>query len=57
MIKTITIVSLSSGILGETFIKHKLEIGLGRLKDYGLNVKFAENALRGMDFLIPQSII
>lgn len=51
MIKTITIVSLSSGILGETFIKHELEIGLGRLKDYGLNVKFTENALRGMDFL------
>ena len=32
----VAIVSLSSGILGETFAKHELEIGLRRLREYGL---------------------
>ncbi len=50
-IKDITIVSLSKGILGEPFIRHELEIGLARLKSFGLNVHFSENALKGMDYL------
>lgn len=51
MIKTVAIVSLSRGILGEPFIKHELKIGLNRLKNYGLKVKFMDNALRGLDDL------
>lgn len=51
MIKTVGIVSLSSGILGEAFVKHELELGLKRLKDYGLEVKFLPNDLKGMDYL------
>ena len=51
MVKTVAIVSLSRGILGEPFIKHELEIGLKRLKRYGLKVKFMENTLRGLDYL------
>ncbi len=51
MVKTITIISLSSGILGETFIKHELDIGLERLKQYGVRVKFAPHALCGMETL------
>ncbi len=48
-IRTVGIVSLSSGILGEPFIKHELDIGIRRLEEYGLSVKFMPNALRGLD--------
>ncbi len=51
MIKNIAIVSLSRGILGEPFMKWELEIGLKRLKDYGLNVKFMPHALSGLDYI------
>ena len=50
-IKDVTIVSLSSGIMGEDFIKHELEIGTKRLEDLGLTVHFSDNALRGMSYL------
>ena len=50
-VKTVTIVSLSSGILGESFIRHELDIGLGRLERYGLRVKLAPHALRGLDYI------
>lgn len=51
MIKTVTIVSLSSGILGESFLQHEFEIGLKRLKSYGLKVKFAPHARDGSAIL------
>ena len=51
MIKTVGIVSLSSGILGESFMKHELDLGLRRMEELGLRVKFMPNALRGADFL------
>lgn len=51
MIKTVGIVSLSSGILGEPFIRFEKEIGLRRLEEYGLHVKFLPNALKGLDYL------
>ena len=51
MIKNIAIVSLSSGILGESFVQFELEIGLRRLEAYGLNVKFMPNARKGMDYI------
>ena len=34
MIKTVGIVSLSSGIIGESFVQHETEIGLRRLRDW-----------------------
>lgn len=40
MIRNVAIVSLSSGIIGEPFIQFEVEIGLRRLKELGLNVKF-----------------
>ena len=43
MIKTVEIVSLSSGILGESFVSHELNIGVERLKAMGLAVKFSEH--------------
>jgi len=51
MIKDITIVSLSRGTIGEPFVKHELDIGIKRLEDYGLNVRFSKYALSGIDFI------
>ena len=51
MIKRIGIVSLSSGILGEDFMKHEVEIGLRRLKSLGLEVKFMPNAMKGLEYI------
>ena len=33
----VAIVSLSSGMLGEEFCSHNIEIGVKRLKEYGLD--------------------
>lgn len=51
MVKKIAVISLSSGIMGESFIKHELDIGLKRLEEYGVQVVFTDNALAGMDDL------
>jgi len=40
MIRNVAIVSLSSGIIGEPFVQFEVDIGLRRLKEFGLNVKF-----------------
>ena len=61
MIKTIGIVSLSRGILGEDFMEHEVEIGLRRLNEMGLVVKImpsSSTAAASMAFarlsLVPQ---
>ena len=51
MIKTVGIVSLSSGILGESRIRFETETGIRRLEEYGLNIKFMPHALMGLDYL------
>lgn len=51
MVKNIAIVSLSSGIAGEPFAKFQVDIGIRRLEEYGLNVKFTPNALKGADYI------
>lgn len=51
MIKTVGIVSLSSGILGEPFVKHELEIGVNRLREMGLHVRFLPHALKGLAYI------
>ncbi|MCR4740117.1 MAG: LD-carboxypeptidase [Lachnospiraceae bacterium] len=51
MIKTIEIVSLSSGTIGEDFAAHELKIGIKRLKDMGLKVKFSTHALSGIEYI------
>ena len=50
-IKTVGIVSLSSGILGEASVRHEAEIGLRRLRDYGLEVKFLPHARKGLEYV------
>lgn len=49
--KNVAIVSLSSGIIGESFVQFEVDIGLRRLKEYGLNVRFMPNALKGIDYV------
>ena len=51
MIKTVEIVSLSSGIIGEPFISHELKLGIKRLQSMGLKVKFSKHALKGIDYI------
>ena len=43
-VKTIRIVSLSAGTLGEDFVRHELEIGLQRLRAWGVQVQFGAYA-------------
>lgn len=51
MIKTVEIVSLSSGIIGEPFAAHELRIGEERLRSMGLQVKYSKNALKGIGYI------
>lgn len=51
MVKTVGLVSLSSGILGEDFAKHEYDLGMKRLKDYGLEVKVMTHALKGIEYV------
>ncbi len=51
MVKTVEIVSLSSGIIGEQFVEHELKIGIERLKKMGLQVKFSKHALKGLEYI------
>lgn len=48
MIENIAIVSLTSGTIGEEFVKHDIEIK--RLSDLGMNVKFMPHALKGIEY-------
>lgn len=47
----VAIVSLSSGILGEQYVAHELELGVKRLKQLGLVPVFMNNSLKGVNFL------
>ena len=51
MVKTVGIVSLSSGMLGEAFVRHELRLGIRRLEQYGLEVRFMEHAKKGIDYI------
>ena len=51
MIKNIAIVSLSSGTIGEDFVKHEVDIGIKRLNDFGLTVRFMPHALEGIEYV------
>lgn len=47
----VAIVSLSSGMLGEEFCSHNIEIGVKRLQQLGLEPVFMKNALKGIEYL------
>lgn len=50
-VKTVTVVSLSAGTIGEDFVKHEVAIGVERLENYGLKVKFSKHARMGIDYI------
>ena len=50
-IQNVAIVSLSSGIAGEPSVQFEVEIGLRRLREYGLNVRFMPHAMKGIDYV------
>ncbi len=47
----VAIVSLSRGLLGMPFCKHELDLGLERLKEFGLEPVLMPNALKDLDYL------
>ncbi len=51
MIKTVGIVSLSRGIIGESFVKHETDLGVRRLEEMGLKIKFLPHALMGLQYI------
>ncbi|MCR5836462.1 MAG: LD-carboxypeptidase [Lachnospiraceae bacterium] len=51
MVKNVAIVSLSSGIVGESFVEFEKKIGVKRLEDFGLKVRFMPHALLGLDYI------
>lgn len=51
MVKNIAIVSLSSGTIGEDFVKHEVDIGLRRLEAYGVTVRMMPHAQMGMEYV------
>ena len=51
MVKTVQIVSLSRGIIGESFVEHEMKLGVSRLESMGLKVTFSEHALKGIDYI------
>ena len=50
-IQNVAIVSLSSGIAGEPSVQFEVEIGLRRLREYGLNVRFMPHTMKGIDYV------
>lgn len=51
MIRNVAVVSLSSGIIGEDFVKHEVDLGLQRLRDFGLTVKFMPHSMKGIEYV------
>ncbi len=50
-VRTIGIVSLSSGLSGDSEYKYLTDIGLRRLEEFGVNVKFLPHALMGSEYI------
>ena len=50
-IQNVAIVSLSNGIAGEPSVQFEVDIGLRRLREYGLNVRFMPHAMKGIDYV------
>ena len=51
MIKTIAIVSLSRGTIGEASVRHEISLGIERLASYGITVRFMPHALKGIQYV------
>ena len=47
----VAIISLSRGLLGMPFVKHELDLGIKRVKEFGLEPVIMPNSLKDMDYL------
>ncbi len=47
----VAVITLSRGLLGMPFIKHELDLGIKRLKEFGLEPVIMPNSLKDMDYL------
>lgn len=47
----VAILCLSSGVLGEDFVKHEIVLGEKRLKEFGLVPVYMDNSLKGAKFI------
>lgn len=47
----VAIVSLSDGVLGESFVAHELELGEQRLMQLGLQVEYMPNSRNGIEYI------
>lgn len=45
------VISLSSGVLGEPYCAHEKELGIRKLREFGLEPVFTEHALMGSEYL------
>ena len=50
-VKNVAVVSLSAGTLGEPYVRHELDLGVRRLEELGLSVRFMPHALKGTDYV------
>lgn len=53
----VAVISLSNGMIGEPYCAHTNETGLARLRRFGLDPVFTENALKGTEYILanPQA--
>lgn len=47
----IAVVSLSSGVAGESFVKHEIDLAKKRIANMGYKLVFMDNAMKGLEFL------
>ena len=47
----VAVITLSRGLLGMPFIKHELDLGIKRLKEFGLEPVIMPNSLKDMDYV------
>ncbi|WP_024860140.1 S66 family peptidase [Ruminococcus flavefaciens] len=48
----VAVICLSSGIIGEPYCAHEKELGLKKLREFGLEPVFTEHALMGTDYIM-----
>ncbi|MCR5733264.1 MAG: LD-carboxypeptidase [Lachnospiraceae bacterium] len=51
MVKTVEVVSLSRGIIGEPYMAHEIKLGTEILESMGLKVRFSEHAMMGLEYI------
>ena len=48
----VAVICLSSGVIGEPYCAHEKELGIKKLRKFGLEPVFTEHALMGRDYIL-----